>query len=56
MATRGEFAGLDVDFSSDSGGLASTTLLRALLSYFALKNSGRDCRRPGRDDGLDLLG
>ena len=39
MATRGEFAGLDVDFSSDSGGLASTTLLRALLSYFVLKKS-----------------
>ena len=26
------------------------------LSYFALKNSGRDCRQPERDDGLDPLG
>ena len=25
-------------------------------NYFALKNSGRDCRQPERDDGLDLLG
>jgi hypothetical protein len=30
--------------------------ISARLIYFDLKNSGRDCRQPERDDGLDLLG
>ena len=28
----------------------------SVLSYFDLKNFGRDCRQPERDDGLDPLG